>query len=126
MRVFVTLAMAATLASLPATAAPPADGVRMEIDALLVAIGNSGCQFNRNGVWYDAQRARQHLRYKYEFLAARREVPTAEAFIAAAATQSSLTGRVYEVRCGDGKVIPSSHWLRAELLRLRSASTHVH
>ena len=37
-----------------------------EINHLLGLIENSGCEFFRNGTWYDAQRAAAHLRGKYQ------------------------------------------------------------
>ena len=39
---------------------------------------------------------------KYEWLAARDQINTAEDFIEKAATRSSLSGQPYEVRCGGG------------------------
>ena len=51
-------------------AAPPA-AVRAEIDYLLAEIAASGCDFNRNGTWYDSAHAVDHLQYKYEYLVAR-------------------------------------------------------
>jgi hypothetical protein len=41
-----------------------------EIDYLLDYVGKSGCDFYRNGVWYDSGAARVHLRYKYDALVA--------------------------------------------------------
>ena len=50
-------------AAMPALAAPPAQAQR-EIDRLITALGQSGCQFQRNGSWYDASAAQAHLRKK--------------------------------------------------------------
>jgi hypothetical protein len=89
-----------------------------EIRHLLDYLSSSGCAFYRNGTWYPADRARAHLERKYDYLRERRLIGSAEDFIARAATQSSLSGEAYRVRC-DTKVVPSAAWLSAELTRLR-------
>jgi hypothetical protein len=94
-----------------------------EITYLLTFVEQSGCAFNRNGSWYDSKRAREHLHTKYKALLAGHHVDTAEDFIAKAGSQSSLSGRAYLVRCGEGPVTPCSEWLTAELLRFRSQGT---
>jgi hypothetical protein len=107
------------LALLPvARAAPPAIA-ETEINYLLGFIESSGCEFYRNGSWYDSNKAQAHLRYKYEMLAASGQINTAEDFIEKAATKSSLSGRPYQVRCGGGEVVTSNQWLRDELARYR-------
>ena len=52
-----------------ASAAPPAIA-QTEVNYLLGFIESSGCEFYRNGSWYDSKRAQAHLRYKYQMLAA--------------------------------------------------------
>lgn len=114
----VVLALLLSL-SLPntATAEPPLFA-QQEIDHLLRYVENSGCEFQRNGSWYDSQRALSHLRSKYAFL--RNSVRTSEDFIDIAASSSSLTGQPYRVRCGSGSAVLSAQWLQDELLRFRS------
>jgi hypothetical protein len=91
-----------------------------EIAYLLTFVEQSGCAFERNGSWYDSKRAREHLRTKYEALLARHQIDTAEDFISKAATQSSLSGHPYQVRCGAGPVVFCQQWLNSELIRFRS------
>jgi hypothetical protein len=108
------------LALLPiARAAPPAIA-QAEINYLLGFVESSGCDFYRNGSWYDSKRAQAHLRYKYEMLAAHDRINTAEDFIEKAATKSSLSGRPYQVRCSGGEVLTSNQWLRDALARYRT------
>ena len=102
-----------------ARAAPPAMA-QTEINHLLEFVDSSGCEFYRNGSWYDAKRAQAHLRSKYQWLVARDQINTVEDFIEKAATSSSLSGRPYEVRCGGGEAVPSNRWLRDELTRYRT------
>ena len=89
-----------------------------EINYLLGFIESSACEFFRNGSWYDAKRAAAHLRDKYAMLATGDRIQTAEDFIEEAATQSSLSGRPYQVRCGSDQLAGSNQWLRD------SASAH--
>jgi hypothetical protein len=90
-----------------------------EIAYLLGFTERSGCQFYRNGSWYDSKKARQHLHDKYNLLARSNQIDTAEDFIEKAASRSSLTGQPYQMRCSDGIVIPTNQWLRNELIRYR-------
>jgi hypothetical protein len=94
---------------------------RDEVVHLLDYLGRSGCQFNRNGTWYDAQKARAHLEEKYAYLQKHDMVPNAQAFIERAASTSSMSGKPYEVRCGTAQAVPSGRWLGDELQRYRAA-----
>lgn len=95
--------------------------VQAEVRQLLDFVAASGCQFQRNGEWHDAKAARGHLERKYDYLRKRQLVPDTEAFIARAATESSLSGKPYQARCGNTQPIPSAQWLHTELKRLRAA-----
>jgi Family of unknown function (DUF5329) len=106
-----------------ASAAPPATA-QTEINYLLGFIESSGCEFYRNGSWYDSKRAQAHLRYKYQMLAAANQINTAEDFIEKGATKSSLSGWPYQVRCGGGGAVTSNQWLRDVLRRYRTYGAH--
>lgn len=93
---------------------------REEVAHLLDHVEQSKCQFNRNGAWHDSREARLHLQKKYDYLDKRGLVPDAESFIARGASQSSLSGQPYQVRCADGKVVPSAQWLGEALSRFRN------
>lgn len=109
----------ALLCPAPAPAEPPAR-VRLEVDRLLGYVAGAGCEFYRNGFWYDATMAQGHLRDKYNYLVEHDLINSTEDFIDRAATASSFSGLAYEVRCPDGTAMPSQQWLRAELGRLRA------
>lgn len=102
-----------------AQAAPPVS-VQVEVAFLLGYVEGSGCEFQRNGSWSNARAAQAHLRDKYRYLSARDLIDSTEHFIERAATQSSLTGQAYMVRCSGAVAITSQQWLRDELARLRS------
>lgn len=100
-------------------AATPAAPARAEIEGLLTGLGASQCQFYRNGSWHDGHEAESHLRMKYEALAKRGKVESAESFIDYAATKSSLSGEPYAVKCGTEPQQPSAAWLKGRLQALR-------
>lgn len=105
-----------------ALAATPSPAARQEIDHLLSHLGQSGCQFNRNGSWHDSAEAVDHLQQKYQYLLKKGLVSSAEDFIARAASESSMSGKPYLVRCGAAAPVPSGNWLKAELNRYRRRS----
>jgi ATP-dependent DNA ligase len=113
-------ALVASLLAVPAHADVPVP-VQNEISSLLATVAASGCEFWRNGTWYDAQRAQAHLRDKYRYLAARNLVDTTEQFIDRAASESSVSGDPYRIRCGARAAVDSRQWLREKLSRLRAA-----
>jgi hypothetical protein len=108
-----------SLAMAGAQAAEPAPPVRSEIEGLLTTLGTSQCQFYRNGSWHDGLAAESHLRMKYEYLAQRGALPSAEKFIDDAATKSSLSGEPYAVKCAGEAPLPSAVWLKARLRERR-------
>lgn len=107
------------LASTVASAAPPA-ATQREITQLFSALEHSGCRFNRNGSWYDAAKARDHLQRKYDWLLRRDGITTTESFIDLAASRSSMTGRPYLVQCPGTAAVESGPWFRGLLGRLRA------
>jgi hypothetical protein len=102
-----------------AFAGEPPPAARQEIDHLVTYLKNSGCQFNRNGSWYGAGDAVDHINQKYQYLVKRDLVASAEDFIARAASESSFSGKAYLVKCGSGAPQPSGPWLKAELDKYR-------
>ncbi|HIV70099.1 MAG TPA: DUF5329 domain-containing protein [Candidatus Aquabacterium excrementipullorum] len=100
-------------------AAEPSEATRREVAHLFRHLEQSGCQFQRNGTWYDAHQAVGHLQQKYDYLLKKGLAPTTEAFIERAGSQSSMSGKAYEVRCGQSVPVHSADWLRIELARYR-------
>jgi hypothetical protein len=117
-----TLLSFVILSAIPFTVAKaqPSPTVRTEIDYLLQYIQTSGCSFYRNGSWYDSARATAHLQSKYDYLAARQSIGSAEDFIDKAATKSSLSGKPYKIRCGTDREVESGPWLRQALAQYRA------
>lgn len=93
---------------------------RTEVLTLLQTLGQSGCQFNRNGSWYPAAEARSHLLRKLEYVEKHSSILTTEKFIEVAASASSSSGKPYQVRCGNAAPVPSSSWLSQQLQAIRA------
>lgn len=99
--------------------AAPTETSRKEIAGLMDALSTSGCQFQRNGDWHDAEEARAHLQRKYDYLLKKDKVDTSEQFIQRAASQSSMSGRAYVVKCA-GKEKNAADWFGGQLQKIRS------
>ena len=84
-----------------------------EVAHLLDYIAEAHCSFIRNDKVYDSDQALDHINKKYEYV--KNRISSAEQFIAYAATKSSITGKKYQVTCGETTLL-SSEWL-AEKLR---------
>jgi hypothetical protein len=107
------LALLSVAAVVHANDISPAESARIEY--LFAAIASlPGAQFIRNGTSYDAKGAVDHLRLKLHFAGSR--VRTAEDFIRYCATESSMSGKPYEIRFSDGRVVSSAAFLRQKLL----------
>jgi hypothetical protein len=127
----VTALRGALVASLIAMGAGPSSSgaaslpgsTRAEIDGLLGALQASSCSFNRNGTWHSADEARAHLLRKLQRLEERGAVRTAEDFVELAASNSSMSGTTYLVRCGTGEPVASGAWLMAKLKLMRTFGT---
>lgn len=91
-----------------------------EIAALLERIETSNCSFGRNGNWHAPADARKHLQMKVDYMVKRNMLGSAEEFIVKAASSSSVSGEVYQIRCGNGAPLASATWLGAELKRIRA------
>jgi hypothetical protein len=118
MKHFPLVALALAFAPGIAGAAPSADA-RREITQLIGSLDGSQCQFQRNGSWYGPADARAHLQRKYDYLLKKDMVDTAEQFIERAASQSSMSGKAYRIRCPGQPEQTSAAWFGARLQSLR-------
>ena len=116
---FAALLIAAT--PVAALAEKPTPAASQEIEHLIAHLKASGCEFQRNGSWYDSAKAAEHLRSKYDYLIKKGWVVTSEDFITRAATESSMSSKPYQVRCAGKDAQPSATWLQAELKRYRAS-----
>lgn len=106
--------------SAPCHAAELSTASKAEINALLDRLGQSGCEFNRNGTWYNSDKARAHLARKLDYLLDKKLIENTDQFIALAGTKSSMSSKEYLVRCANQPSVPSAVWLTRELQALRA------
>jgi hypothetical protein len=102
-------------------AAPLPPAARAEIEGLLGRLEMSRCEFQRNGTWHNPVDAKSHLLVKLNYLEERGMVASTEQFIERAASQSSLSGQPYQVRCANAAPVPSRSWLLTQLQLMRAA-----
>ena len=88
-----------------------------EIQALIQAVAESDCEFDRNGSMHSSAAAAEHLELKYS--RGKRYANSAEAFIERLASKSSWSGKPYQMICG-GETHPAGDWLAMRLEALRS------
>ena len=98
--------------------------VKQEVEHLFHQLESSGCKFNRNGSWYTATEAAAHIRKKYDYLVGKNLLKSTESFIENAATESSMSGKSYQVECEGQAVILSSVWFNNKLKVYRSKKNH--
>ena len=120
-RRFVALLAPALIALLFASSAlaktPPLE-VR-KIEALIAAVESKpDAVFIRNGSEHKAAEAADHLRLKWKHAGDR--IRTARDFIRYCATKSSMSGRKYRIRFGDGREMESAVFFEAELQRIEA------
>ncbi len=85
-----------------------------KIERLIQAVAElANATFIRNGAEYDAREAADHLRMKWR--AAGDQIATAEQFIEAIASRSSMSGKPYLIRLCDGSEVPAGDYLRQRL-----------
>ena len=90
---------------------------KSEVEHLLNFVKTSPCEINRNGTYHKGSEAVSHIEKKYDYF--RDKISTTEEFIEYSATKSTISGKYYSVRCGNGEVIKTKEWLLNELKRYR-------
>ncbi|HRZ07083.1 MAG TPA: DUF5329 domain-containing protein [Candidatus Competibacteraceae bacterium] len=113
-----SLIFAALLTSV-SFAGEPTPATKLEIAHLFSYLQASGCRFYRNGTWHGSSEAASHLSQKYQYLLGKGLVPSSEAFIERAASESNITGQAYQVKCGSDPAVKSADWFGAELEKYR-------
>jgi len=91
------------------------------IEALVTGVEKAhGLVFIRNGSEHDGAAAAAHLRMKWKQAGSR--VRTAEDFIRVCATESSMSGKKYQIRFADGRLVNSADYFNAQLRRMDAAA----
>lgn len=100
------------------TAASAQSNTDEEVQHLLQYIGTAGCTFTRNGTDHTPEEAQQHISRKYNYV--KNKAGSTEQIIKYAATESSITGKPYTIKCPGHDSVPSAQWLTEELINYRS------
>lgn len=87
--------------------------MQSEIEYLKKQIADSGCQFERNGDRFNAQKALEHIQIKQDYFAD--DIDSTERFIELAATKSTFSGRYYKILCADKPEKSLNEWLYIKL-----------
>jgi hypothetical protein len=97
----------------PQTEAQKIEALIQAVEALQDAV------FLRNGSEHTPKDAADHLRVKWKNAGSR--VKTAPDFIRYCASGSTLSGKPYQIRLKDGRIVLASDWLWTELKRMAAA-----
>jgi hypothetical protein len=115
LRLFAIACVACVACAVAANASGRSPAENARIDYLLAIVASMhDARFIRNGTSYDSADAVKHLRLKLS--AAGSRIKTAEDFIRDCASASSVSGRPYEIRFSDGRVVRSADFLRQKLM----------
>jgi hypothetical protein len=102
------------IAAPPGRAADPATAESEEINYLIGTVETlEGAKFIRNDAEYDPKAAADHLRLKLERAGSR--VKTVDDFIRYCASTSSVSGKPYQIRFADGRMVKLEDFLRQKL-----------
>lgn len=93
------------------------EGLERTIDFLLQHVAQSNLIFIRNGQMHSPERAEAHMRRKYEYF--KDDIQSPEDFIRLCASKSTTTGRPYQVKLPDGRLLRTDRWMRSVLSRYR-------
>lgn len=92
---------------------------QQEINHLLDFVAKTSCQYDRNGTIHSGLEAKDHILKKYEYF--KDKIKTAEDFIKYSATQSTISGKKYQIHCVDSGTQFSQGWLLNELENYRNS-----
>jgi hypothetical protein len=92
---------------------------KQKIDLLIKEVqALKGAQFYRNGSYYDAAKAADHLRMKLDKAGSR--VKTARDFIEMVGSKSYFSGEEYHIKYANGKIVPTKVFFTQKLKELES------
>jgi hypothetical protein len=115
-----SLALMLGLMAIVATAKTPPTETQ-KIETLISSIGQlKSAVFIRNGSEYSGAQAEHHLRMKWENAGSK--VKTAQDFIKYCASESSFSGKKYQIRFADGKVVNSEDFFNDQLRKISPPS----
>ena len=115
------LASAVTMLALSVHATPPPHELSRIERLIRFVESQKDMKFIRNGSEYTCAEAAKFMRGKLEAMGG--DVVTARDFIERIATKSSMSGKAYQVKLADGRMVPSAQFLTEELKRIEAQPT---
>jgi hypothetical protein len=94
--------------------------VVVEVNYLINAVSESGCNFVRNGKEHTSSEAVDHLQMKAR--RGKRYYDTADEFIDRIASKSSWSGKPYQIQCDGQPAVTAADWFTRVLTEYRSSS----
>lgn len=92
----------------------------VEVDYLINAVSESGCNFVRNGKEHTASDAVDHLQMKAR--RGKRYYDSADEFIDRIASKSSWSGKPYMIQCDGQPAVTAADWFTRVLTEYRASS----
>ena len=115
-----TLALVLLVSTVSSLAWADEHTVAGEVNHLINAVSESGCDFVRNGKTHTADEAVGHLQMKAK--RGKRYYDTADEFIDRIASKSSWTGKPYMIQCADKPAATAADWFTNVLSKYRAHS----
>ena len=99
-----------------ATFAKADDLLIKQIDQLINAVGESNCQFIRNGKSYNPAESVTHITKKYDYY--KDDIDSIDKFIELSASKSMMSGKRYKIQCPGSTAEFSSAWLSKKAIEI--------
>ena len=115
-----TLAVVAILSIATSSAWAEEQTVTVEVNYLINAVSDSGCNFMRNDKKHTASEAVDHLQMKAK--RGKRYYDTADEFIDRIASKSSWSGKPYMIQCAGKPAVAAADWFSRILVDFRASS----
>lgn len=93
------------------------ENYQKEIKHLLNYVKTTKCTYIRNGDSYNGEKAMSHIQRKYNYF--KDDIHSTEDFIRLSATESTMFGNKYHIKCPNQDEVESAQWLLQELTRYR-------
>ena len=92
------------------------DVMTKRIEQLINAVGESNCQFIRNGKSYNPTESVSHITKKYDHY--KDDIDSIDKFIELSASKSMISGKPYKIQCPGSTAELSSAWMANKAIEI--------
>jgi hypothetical protein len=92
------------------------DVLTKQIDQLINAVGESNCQFIRNGKSYNPVESVSHITKKYDYY--KDDIDSIDKFIELSASKSMMSGKPYKIQCQGSAAELSAAWMSKKAIEI--------